>query len=308
MRSLATRQANLALSAHVEEVANSDACVLVTGETGVGKEMIANAIQQTSLRRSKPFVKVNCASLPPNLLASELFGHVRGAFTDAVKDRMGRFEYADGGTIFLDEIGEMPLDMQSQMLRILQEGTFERLGESKTRKVDVRIIAATNKDLNEEIKTNLFRKDLFYRLNVIPINVPPLRERKEDIVFLVNYFLAKYADYYNKSIDSAASDTMDILLNYDWPGNIRELENTIEYAFIRSKRDDYLCKCCLPPQIRSNEECESKISVKDMEDDEKTESMLALLRQNNWNKSKVAQLLGVDRSTIHRRLKALEKN
>lgn len=292
----------------VEEVSKSNACVLITGETGVGKELIANAIQKTSLRRNETFVKVNCASLPPNLLASELFGHVRGAFTDAVKDRKGRFEYANNGTIFLDEIGEMPLDMQSQMLRILQDGTFERLGESKTRKVDVRIIAATNKDLSIQIEKNLFRSDLFFRLNVIPITVPPLRKRKADIIFLVNYFLAKYADQYQKRIDTVAEDTMDVLLNYDWPGNIRELENAIEYAFIRSKREDYLCVCCLPPQIRKNENCSKTLDVKEIENDEKTEVILALLRQNNWNKTKVAKLLGIDRSTIHRRLKSTNNN
>lgn len=292
----------------IEDISRSDACVLISGDTGVGKEMIANAIQQTSFRRQKPFVKVNCASLPPTLLASELFGHVRGAFTGAVKDRVGRFEYADGGTIFLDEIAEMPLEMQSQLLRILQEGTFERIGESKTSKVDVRIIAASNKNLNDEIKKNLFRKDLYYRLNVIPIHVPPLIIRKDDIKSLVDHFIRKYSEKYGKKIKIAAPDTIDALLNYDWPGNIRELENAIEYAFIRSKRDDYLCICSLPPVLRGDENCRETLSTSEIEQDEKTETIIALLRQNNWNKTKVAQILGINRSTIHRRLKSFENN
>ncbi len=249
----------------IEDISRSDACVLISGETGVGKEMIADAIQQTSFRRQKPFVKVNCAALPATLLASELFGHVKGAFTGAVKDRIGRFEYADGGTIFLDEIAEMPLEMQSQLLRILQEGTFERLGESKTRTINVRIIAASNKDLHQEINKRLFRKDLYYRLNVIPINVSPLNERKDDIILLVDHFIRKYADKYDKKIKIAADDTVTALLQYDWPGNVRELENAIEYAFIRSKRDDYLCICSLPPILRGDDNCKDILSTIEIE-------------------------------------------
>lgn len=288
----------------IEEISASDANVLVSGETGVGKEMVAHAIKETSKRRDKIFVKVNCAALPDTLLASELFGHVRGAFTDAVKDRIGRFEYADGGTIFLDEITEIPSVMQTRLLRIIQEGTFERLGESIQRKVNVRIIAATNKNLKEEIKSKNFREDLYYRLNVMPIYIPPLRERKEDIVFLVNFFIKKYSEKYSKKIESADSETMKLLYNYDWPGNVRELENVIEYAFVRSKREDYLCSCCLPPFIRDNRKCEKILSSKEIGLDEKTETLLALLRQNNWNKTKVAKILGINRSTIHRILKA----
>ncbi len=177
----------------IEEVADSDSSVLIQGESGTGKEMIANAIQKTSRRRNKSFVKVNCSVFPPALLASELFGHVKGAFTDAVKDRIGRFELADQGTIFLDEIAEMPLQMQVQLLRVVQEGTFERIGESITRKVDVRVIAATNKNIRQEMISGRFREDLFYRLNVIPIYVPPLRERKSDIPHLVQFFIKKFS-------------------------------------------------------------------------------------------------------------------
>lgn len=292
----------------IREISHSYATVLITGETGVGKEMIANAIQKTSSRKDAPFVKVNCAVLPSNLLASELFGHVKGAFTDARNNRIGRFEHADGGTVFLDEIAEIPIEMQAQLLRVIQDGTFERLGESITRRTDVRIIAATNKNLIDAIAQNKFREDLFYRLNVVPIDVPPLRERKEDIIHLINYFLKKYSLKYKKNIDSVDNETMDIFLNYDWPGNIRELENCIEYAFIRSKRDDQICACSLPPFLRTGKKCEEKLSITEIEMDEKTETLLALLRQNDWNKTKVASILGVNRSTIHRRLKNLNRN
>lgn len=288
----------------IEEISGSDANVLISGETGVGKEMVAQAIKETSKRRDKIFVKVNCAALPDTLLASELFGHVKGAFTDAVKDRIGRFEYADGGTIFLDEITEIPSNMQNRLLRIIQEGTFERLGESIERKVNVRIIAATNKNIKDEVESKSFREDLYYRLNVIPLYIPPLRERKEDIVFLVNYFIRKYADKYSKKIETTDSETIEILYNHDWPGNVRELENVIEYALVRSKRQDYLCVCSLPPNIRDNIKCNKILSLKEIEIDEKIETLLALLRQNNWNKTKVANILGINRSTIHRLLKA----
>ncbi len=290
----------------IEETADSDTSVLISGETGSGKELVANAIVETSERSSFPFVKVNCAALPDTLLASELFGHVKGAFTDAARDRIGRFELADGGTIFLDEIGEMPLNMQTQLLRILQEGTFERLGESTQKKVDVRVIAATNKNLEEEIRKKNFREDLFYRLNVIPISLPPLRERNTDILILAEYFMRKFSEKYNKRVDNIAPDAAEILMQYDWPGNVRELENAIEYAFIRSKRADSVCLCCLPPHIRPNSECSQKLNPRQLEFDDKAEELLSLLRKNHWNKTKVAKILGVDRSTIHRRLKALD--
>lgn len=291
----------------ITEIASSNATVLITGETGAGKELIANAIRQTSKRAEAPFVKINCSVLPEELIASELFGHAKGAFTDAKYDRLGRFEFANGGTIFLDEIAEMPTEVQAKLLRVIQDGTFERIGETKTRNTDIRLIAATNKDLHKEIAQKRFREDLYYRLKIIPIYLPPLRERKEDIIHLTNFFIKKYAEKYNKKIDRVDDETMDIFLNYNWPGNIRELENAIEYSFIRSKRDDYICSCCLPPGLRTDKKCKSdNVTVKEMEMDEKTETLLALLRQNNWNKSKVAELLGVNRSTIYRRLKHIE--
>ena len=292
----------------IQEISRSGANVLITGETGVGKEMFANAIKETSLRREKIFVKVNCAALPDTLLASELFGHVKGAFTDAIKDRVGRFEYANNGTIFLDEITEIPVNMQSRLLRIVQQGTFERLGESIERKVDVRIITASNKTVQDEIRAGRFREDLFYRLNVIPLHIPALRERKEDIVSLVNYFIRKFSDKYGKKIETTDSETMEVLFNHDWPGNVRELENVIEYAFVRSKREDYLCACCLPPNLRNKNKCNKYLNAKEIEEDEKAETLLALLRQTNWNKSKVAKILGINRSTVHRMLKGHSKD
>ncbi len=285
------------------EVSKSNASVLITGETGVGKELIANAVVETSRRKNNIFVKVNCSVLPQSLLGSELFGHVRGAFTDAQNDRMGRFEYADGGTIFLDEIVELPFNMQSQLLRVLQEGTFERLGDSVTRKIDVRIIAATNKIISQEIELKRFREDLFYRLNVIPIHVPPLRERMMDILSLTQFFINKFANRYQKNINDISQDALDALMNYDWPGNVRELENSIEYAFIRSKREDSICICCLPPHIRNYKNCNEKLNLNEIEKDEKVETLISLLRKHDWNKSKVADIMGINRSTIYRRLK-----
>lgn len=292
----------------IKDISNSFATVLITGETGVGKELVANAIKQTSQRAKGPFIKVNCGALPPTLLASELFGHIRGAFTDARNDRIGRFEYADGGTIFLDEITEIPIEMQAQLLRIIQEGTFERLGETKTRKVDVRIIAATNQSLEELIKVGKFREDLYYRLNVLPIEVPPLRFRKDDIKPLVDYFIKKYTAKYSKNINSIDDESLQIFLNYDWPGNVRELESCVEYSIIRSKRNDFICSCCLPPYLRNFKNCDGEYSIKEKELNEKTELLLSLLRRHNWNKTKVANILGVDRSTIYRRLNKISKS
>ena len=230
----------------IEEIAASDVPVFIHGETGVGKELIANAIQTLSKRKTKNFVKVNCSVIPQNLLASELFGHVKGAFTDAHKDRIGRFEYADKGTIFLDEIGELPLQMQPQLLRVIESGSFERVGETITKNVDVRIISATNITIDEAIKNGKFRKDLYYRLNVVPIEIPPLRNRKEDIPFLANHFIKKYSLVYQKKVEGIDEDALDLLITWNWPGNVRELENVIEYALIKTKREGSLCICCLP--------------------------------------------------------------
>ncbi|MBE0551763.1 MAG: sigma 54-interacting transcriptional regulator [Ignavibacterium sp.] len=290
----------------VEQIADSDAPVLITGETGTGKELIANAIQTLSKRNNSKYVKVNCSVIPANLLASELFGHAKGAYTDAQKERVGRFELADGGTIFLDEIGEMPLQMQPQILRVVQDGTFERLGESTTKSVDVRIITATNIDLEKAIAEGKFREDLLYRLNVIHINLPSLKKRIDDIPLLANHFLKKYTIIYKKNIPYIDDECIEHLTRWHYPGNIRELENAIEYAVIRNKPDKSLCICAFPARIRENIFCSQKNNV--IPDDVlpfENASLLELLNQHKWNKTKVAQILGVDRTTLWRKLKAM---
>ncbi|MBD0373832.1 MAG: sigma 54-interacting transcriptional regulator, partial [Pyrinomonadaceae bacterium] len=216
----------------VRQVAATDTTVLIVGETGTGKELMARAIHNSSLRKGRPMIKVNCATLPANLIESELFGHEKGAFTGAVASRVGRFELANGATIFLDEIGELPLDLQAKLLRVLQEGEFERLGSSRTIKVDVRVIAATNRDLEAASRNGTFRSDLYYRLHVFPINVPPLRERKEDIPLLVSTFIQRENKRLGKTIEAVPRETMEALQNYPWPGNIRELQSVIERAAI----------------------------------------------------------------------------
>ena len=218
----------------LKRVATTKTSVLITGETGTGKELMARAVHRLSRRNEEPFIKVNCAAIPENLIESEFFGHEKGAFTGAIQKRLGRFELADGGTIFLDEIGELPINLQTKLLRVLQEGEFERIGGAKTIKVDVRVIAATNRNLEKEIAENTFREDLFYRLNVFPLNALPLRERKEDIPILVHHFLQKHAVRLNRRITDVAPIIMEQLMNYNYPGNIRELENLIERFMIIS--------------------------------------------------------------------------
>ncbi len=217
-----------------EQAAPTDTTVLLLGESGTGKELIARAIHNASPRKDRPLIKVDCASLPPNLIESELFGHEKGAFTHAVQKRIGRFELADGATLFLDEIGELPLELQPRLLRVLQDGEFERLGSSKTRHTDVRIIAATNRDLETDVQKKKFRMDLWYRLNVFTITVPPLRDRIEDIPLLVSYMIRQYERKFGKRIESVPASVLAQLRDYDWPGNVRELENVIERAVITS--------------------------------------------------------------------------
>ena len=290
----------------IEQISDSDAPVLITGETGTGKELVANAIQTLGKRKSNKYVKVNCSVIPDNLLASELFGHAKGAFTDAQKERVGRFELADGGTIFLDEIGEMPLSMQPQILRVVQDGTFERLGESITKSVDVRIITATNKVLEKAIAEGKFREDLFYRLNVIHINLPPLKKRVDDIPLLANHFLKKFTLIYKKNIPFIEDECIEHLTRWHWPGNIRELENAIEYAIIRNKPDKSLCICAFPSKIRENIFCSPKNNVMpNAPVPLENTTLLELLNQHKWNKTKVAEILGVDRTTLWRKLKKL---
>ncbi|MCX6173921.1 MAG: sigma 54-interacting transcriptional regulator [Ignavibacteriales bacterium] len=289
----------------ITEISETDAPIFIRGESGTGKELVANAIQKLSSRRDFPFIKINCSVFPSTLLASELFGHVKGAYTDAVKDRVGRFELADKGIVFLDEVAEMSTHMQIQLLRVLQEGTFERIGESITRHTDVQIIAATNVNIKEALSTGKFREDLFYRLNVIPIEIPPLRERKEDIVPLVKHFLIKFSLFYKKPIAEIEEKALDILLNYNWPGNIRELENAIEFSFVRTNNKSKIEVSKLPPNIIQivNDALSITASNDSQEDFIKKENLLNSLNRNNWNKSKVAKELNIGRSTLWRKMK-----
>jgi formate hydrogenlyase transcriptional activator len=249
----------------VQMVAPTDSAVLIQGETGTGKELIARAVHEESSRRPGPFVKVNCAAMPAGLLESELFGHERGAFTGAVTQTSGRFQLAHQGTLFLDEIGDLPLELQPKLLRVLQEQEFERLGSTRTIRVDVRVVAATNQDLAQMVQARRFRADLFYRLNVFPIGLPPLRERTEDIPLLVRHFVNKFARRMNKEISSIPSEVMEVLQFHDWPGNIRELQNFIERAMIMSPGPDlrlpagefkHLAKSDAPAAIRTLAEAE----------------------------------------------------
>ena len=230
----------------VQMVAPTDSTVLIQGETGTGKELIARAVHDTSSRYGRPFVKLNCAAIPFDLLESELFGHEKGAFTGAIAPRVGRFELADKGTLFLDEVGDIPLALQPKLLRVLQEQEFERLGSTRTRQVDVRLVAATNRNLEDMVKRNEFRNDLYYRLNVFPISLPPLRARSEDIPALVEHFVEMYARRMAKQIDRISSETMSELISYSWPGNIRQLQNFIERSVILSAEN-----VLLPPSLKA---------------------------------------------------------
>jgi len=288
----------------IEEIADSDASVLIQGESGTGKEMIANAIQNLSPRKNEPFIKVNCSIFSPQLLASELFGHVKGAFTGAIKDRKGRFELADRGTIFLDEVAETSQETQLQLLRVLQEGTFERVGESVTHKVNVRVIAATNKNLRRALENGEFREDLYYRLNVIPIEIPPLRSRLDDIPNLVHHFISKFSMVYNKDISEIEDKALDMLMRYNWPGNVRELENIIEYAFARTQSGDLIQVDKLPPKIRQATTFSKMAHNINLPGQDEVE-ILQLLNKHQWNKTKVAKELGVGRTTLWRKMKAM---
>ncbi len=288
----------------IQEISESDATVLIQGESGTGKELVANAIQETSLRKGKQFLKVNCSVFPQNLLASELFGHVKGAFTDAFKDRPGRFELANGGTLFLDEVAEMPLQTQIQLLRVLQEGTFDRVGESVTRSTDVRVIAATNINITKALDDGKLREDLYYRLNVIPIHVPSLRDRREDIPYLIKYFIDDYSKIYKKEINDIDDDALEIFMNYSWPGNVRELENAVEYLIVRNKDEKNISINSLPSSFKKNAPSISQTSANEIKNDN-TSQLIKLLQKHHWNKTKVAQELGIGRTTLWRMLKNL---
>jgi DNA-binding NtrC family response regulator len=290
-------------------VAPSDATVLINGESGTGKELIAGALHHNSNRKSGPFVKVNCAALHENLLESELFGHEKGAFTGADSRRPGRFELADGGTLFLDEIGDMSLPTQAKILRVLQEGELERLGGNQTLRVDVRLVAATHRDLNKMVEEESFRQDLFFRLSVVPVELPPLRERTEDIPVLADFFLHHYCKKNKKDIRGFHPQTLVLLVRYSWPGNVRELENTIERAVILCLGEQITPRE-LPPQILPAEFQEVSapvlsaggLTLKDME----KETIRATLEQTGGNKSRAAKLLGIARQTLLNKIKEYE--
>ena len=295
--------------ADVETVAATDSTVLIYGETGTGKELIARAVHNLSLRKSNAFVKLNCAAIPTGLLESELFGHEKGAFTGAISQRIGRFELAHRGTIFLDEIGEIPIELQPKLLRVLQEREFERLGSTRTLRTDVRLIAATNRDLKAMVNEQKFRSDLFYRLNVIPIRVPALRDRKEDIPLLVRHFVQEFSRRNNRQIDTIPSDAMDALIRYAWPGNIRELQNVIERAVIVSRGPVLTVPVSdLDADTVPNRETRSNESLQDtLTETERTQIMRAL-EAANWvisGPEGAAARLGMKRSTLQLRMQKL---
>lgn len=284
--------------AMIDALASINTSVLITGESGTGKELVAEALHYMGLRGGGPLVKVNCAALPESILESELFGHVKGAFTGAVRDRIGRFQKAQGGTILLDEIGDLSPKIQLDLLRVIQEKEFERVGDSIPVKIDARIIAATNKNLLKKVALGEFREDLYYRLKVVEINLPPLRERREDIPVLVDYFLFKFQKAFNKDITAVSSDVLEVLLSYSWPGNVRELEHAIEHAFVTCTRNTITIDN-LPPELTTD--C-SASHHPDATDGDEAHHILHALEKSGWNKAKAARLLGMDRKTLYRKL------
>ncbi len=286
--------------------AQSNSSILLLGESGVGKELFAEQIHLHSPRRDRPFIRVNCAALPEHLIESELFGHVKGAYTDASSDRRGRFELADTGTIFLDEIGDLPLSVQAKLLRVLQQKSFERVGSSETITVDVRIIAATNKDIEKEVAEGRFRADLYYRLNVLPIYIPPLRERKDDIPLLAEYFLNKFAKEVKKNIKGFSEEAMEVLLSYSWPGNIRELENAIERAVVITQDEYIKPDAFILQSFSKSEDIYAGKTLKEAVNLFKREFITSVLRQNGWKQTKTAKQLGIQRTYLSRLIKELE--
>jgi chemotaxis protein methyltransferase CheR len=286
----------------VEQIAGTDTNVLILGETGTGKELVARAVHGTSLRKKRTLVKMNCAALSSNLVESELFGHEKGAFTGAQSRRLGRFEVADGATLFLDEIGELPLELQPKLLRVIEDGEFERLGSSETRKVDVRIIAATNRDLQAEVQKGAFREDLWYRLNIFPITMPPLRDRLDDIPLLLNFYIDRISRRLGKDIKMVPAGVMDALRQYHWPGNVRELENVLERSVINSSG----------PKLRLVDELKNprKDTPRPNQTLEHVERdyIKRVLEQTGWKvsgKNSAAEILGLERSTLRARMRKL---
>ncbi|MDA3951434.1 MAG: sigma 54-interacting transcriptional regulator [Spirochaeta sp.] len=290
----------------VERIAPTDSTVLILGESGVGKELIAEQVHLNSQRVGQPFVRVNCAALPATLLESELFGHVKGAFTDAIQDRRGRFELADRGTIFLDEIGDLPLALQAKMLRVIQEKTFERLGASESISADVRIIAATNKDIETLVEQGEFRSDLYYRLNVLPLTIPPLRRRPEDITALAEFFLKRFSRETNKHIVGFSDEAMESLLSYQWPGNVRELENAVERAVVIARHERILPEDLLIHQGAAGEQTRYQgKTLKGSINLFKKQFIREALNRHSGNHTETAKELGIQRSYLSKLVKDL---
>ena len=289
----------------LEVVAPTDSGVLIQGETGTGKELIAQAIHNRSTRRDRPFIKVNCAAIPSGLLESELFGHEKGAFTGAITRKPGRFELADKGTLFLDEVGDIPLELQAKLLRVLQEREFERLGSTRTQQVDVRVVAATHRDLKQMVAEGTFRSDLYYRLHVFPLSVPPLRDRREDIPLIVRHFVDKYSQRMNRHIETISSRAWEALINYAWPGNVRELQNLIERAVILSLGTSLRA----PLQELTSQEAvySSQTQLSTLEEMER-EHVIRALKESNWvtgGPKGAAAKLGMKRTTLAYRIRKL---
>ena len=295
-----------ALRIQIQSAAPSHGRVLIRGESGTGKELIARAIHRQSLRAERPFVEVNCAAIPDELIESELFGHERGAFTGATTKRRGKFELADAGTIFLDEVGDMSIKTQAKVLRVLQEQTFERVGGSETLTVDVRVIAASNKNLEDEIQRGNFREDLFYRLNVIPFEVLPLRDRREDIVLLAEHFLGLFSREYGKREKKISRDALDLFLKYPWPGNVRELRNVMERMVIMVPRNsieagDLETSLRIRAEPEPVEEMEG--TLREVREQFEKKFILRRLQETHWNITRAAERLGIERSNLHRKMK-----
>jgi transcriptional regulator with GAF, ATPase, and Fis domain len=295
----------------IEKVADSDSTVIISGETGTGKGLVSKAIHENSHRNKKPFIQINCGAIPENLLESELFGHIRGAFTGATSDKPGKFERANGGTIFLDEIGDMSPDLQIKVLKVLEEGEFERVGGTKTIKVDVRIIAATHRNLEEEVKKGTFREDLFFRLHVIPLNLPPLRERTPDIPILIDHFLEQFNEIKDKKLEGLSEEAMEVAMKYSWPGNVRELKNMVERLVVLFGEGEIEVHD-LPRKLRENSGQFKSIGVEISKDGiclntavSEFEKALIVqsLEKTKWVKNKAAKLLHLNRTTLVEKIK-----
>jgi len=284
----------------IEDISQSDSTVLIQGESGTGKELTARAIHVLSPRKERPFVVANCSAYAQSLLESELFGHEKGAFTGAIRRKKGRFELADGGTIFLDEIGEIPPSTQLLLLRVLQEKRFERVGGEGTIKVDVRVIAATNRNLAQEMMGGRFREDLYYRLNVIPITIPPLRDRRDDIPLLAKHFLELHATANSKALRGFSEEVMQIFLDFDWPGNVRELQNVVEHAVILAK-GDMITELDLPQSLKETSP-RTHADIASLKDTERN-LILKVLQDTEGNKYQAAKRLGITRSTLYGKLR-----